>query len=126
MTENSKKKYWHFAHAALCKKALNLVILEVKEISSFTDYFIVCSGKSSRQVKGIADFIKESLKKEGIYPLGTEGFPEGKWILLDYGDVIIHIFYEPVRDFYDLEGLWDDAPRTVLEKTTLDSEPDQS
>jgi ribosome-associated protein len=83
----------------------------MRGISSFTDYFILCSGKSDRQVQGIARSIETEMKKEGISPIGIEGFSEGKWILLDYADVVVHVFYNPIREFYDLERLWSDAPR---------------
>jgi len=97
------------AKAAFNKKAIDLVILDVKNYCSFTDYFIICSGKSDRQVRGISQYIEEELKKRGVLPLGIEGVQEGKWILMDYNDVVIHIFYEPVRHYYDLENLWSDA-----------------
>ena len=106
------------ANAVLSKKASDLIILEIKGLSSIADYFIICSGKSDRQVQGIAHSIEESLKKEGIYPLGIEGFSEAKWILLDYNDVVIHVFFDPVREFYDLEGLWSDAPRIYINDQT--------
>ena len=95
-------------------KAIDLVILEVKNLSSFTDYFIICSGNSDRQVQAIAAHIEEKLGKEGLRPLSIEGKREGRWVLLDYGDVVIHVFYQPVREFYDLERLWSDAPRIEL------------
>jgi ribosome-associated protein len=100
--------------AALEKKALDPILLELKEIASFTDYFLLLSGKSDRQVQAIAQGIEESLKKNGIRPLGQEGTLGGKWILMDYEDVVVHIFLEPIRQFYDLEGLWLDAPRIDL------------
>ena len=105
-----KKTVLQCTNAALDKKAKNLIILKVKELSSFTDYFIICSGTSDRQVKGIAASIEGTLKKSGIQPLGIEGQNTGNWILMDYGDVIIHIFYEPTREFYDIERLWSDVP----------------
>jgi ribosome-associated protein len=107
---DTKKTVLQSTNAALDKKAKNLIILKVKELSSFTDYFIICSGTSDRQVKGIAASIEETLKKSGIQPLGIEGENTGNWILMDYGDVIIHIFYEPTREFYDIERLWSDVP----------------
>lgn len=107
---DTKKTVLKCTNAALDKKAKNLIILKVKELSSFTDYFIICSGTSDRQVKGIAASIEETLKKSGIQPLGIEGENTGNWVLMDYGDVIIHIFYEPTREFYDLERLWSDVP----------------
>ncbi len=95
-------------------KAIDLAILEVKNLSSFTDYFVISSGNSDRQVQAIASHIEEKLGKQGLHPLGIEGKREGRWVLLDYGDVVIHIFYHPIRDFYDLERLWSDAPRVEL------------
>ena len=85
-------------------------------VSSLADYFIICSGKSSRQVQGIADNLERGLKNRGIKPLGSEGRQEGHWVLMDYADVIIHIFYEPVRSFYDLESLWSEASIVDWEK----------
>jgi ribosome-associated protein len=102
--------------AALEKKALDPVLLELKGTTSFTDYFLLCSGKSDRQVQAIAQGIEETLKKKGIRPLGEEGMSEGRWILIDYEDVVVHIFLEPVRKFYDLEGLWIDARRIDFPK----------
>ena len=98
-------------NALLQKKARNLTILKVKAVCSFTDYFVICSGGSDRQVQALADAIREDMKKAGIIPLGVEGEKIGKWVLLDYADVIVHIFYEPVREFYNLEQLWPDVPR---------------
>jgi ribosome-associated protein len=93
------------------KKAFDVVLLDVKNISSFTDYFLICSGRSDRQVQAIASSIDEDLRKAGFRSLGMEGYEEGKWILMDYEDVLVHVFLDPVRKFYDLEGLWLDAPR---------------
>jgi ribosome-associated protein len=99
---------------ALDHKAQDLVLLDVREISSFADYFLICSGRSSRQVQGIADRLEETLRDLGIRTLGVEGRREGHWVLMDYGDVIVHIFYGPIRDVYDLESLWSDARRVDL------------
>ncbi len=104
-----------YVSAALGKKALHLVVLDVHELSSVADAFIICSGRSNRQVKAIAEHIQVELKKQKIYPLSIEGLNEGHWVLMDYGHVIIHIFYEPVRSFYDLESLWVDAVRIKTE-----------
>jgi len=100
-----------YVKAALGRKALGLVVLDVQELTSVADAFIICSGRSNRQVTAIAEFIQKELKKAGIKPLSVEGKKEGHWVLLDYGHVIIHVFYESVRNFYDLEGLWVDAKR---------------
>ena len=112
-------------NASLKRKAKNLTILNVKEVSSFADYFIICSGTSDRQVQSIAASIRENLKEYGIIPLGIEGESLGKWVLMDYEDVIIHVFYKPIREFYDIERLWPDAPRMevgdeVTEMTALE------
>lgn len=100
-----------YVKAALGRKALGLVVLDVRDLTSVADAFIICSGRSNRQVTAIAEFIQTELKKAGIKPLSVEGKKEGLWVLLDYGHVIIHVFYESVRNFYDLEGLWVDAKR---------------
>ena len=115
MATDSKTKSLLCVKAAVEKKALDPVLLELKEITSFTDYFLLLSGKSDRQVQAIAQGIEEALKQNGIRPLGQEGTVEGKWILMDYGDVVVHIFLESVRQFYDLEGLWGDTPRIDLQ-----------
>ncbi len=100
-----------YIQAVLGKKAIDLVVLDLRKLSSIADVFIICSGRSNRQVSAIAEHIQVDLKKHGITPLSVEGKNEGHWVLLDYGHVIIHIFYEPIRSFYDLEGLWIDAER---------------
>jgi ribosome-associated protein len=102
--------------AAIEKKATEMVLLEMRGVSSYTDYFLICSGKSDRQVQAIAQRVAEVLGEEGIQPLGLEGMSEGKWVLMDYGDLVIHVFLEPIRRFYDLEGLWVDAPRIDLQE----------
>ncbi len=100
-----------YVQAVLGKKAQHVVILGVGEMSSLADAFIVCSGQSNRQVMAIAEHVRTTLKQRGVTALRIEGLKDGHWVLMDYGDVIIHIFYDPVRSFYDLEGLWADAPR---------------
>jgi ribosome-associated protein len=100
-----------FVTAVLGKKALDIVVLDVSGLTSLADTFIICSGRSNRQVTAIADYIRTDLKKQGVAPLSVEGLQEGHWVLMDYGDIVIHVFYDDVRRFYDLEGLWSDAPR---------------
>lgn len=97
--------------SALDKKAADLTVLEVKEVSSFADYFVICHGDSTRQVRGIARNIEEKMKEAGFLPFGVEGAREGQWVLLDYEDIVVHVFLKPVREFYDLERLWAEAPR---------------
>ncbi len=96
------------------RKATDLILFEVGPLTSITDYFLIASGKSSRQVQAIAQHLQRRMKEEGFTRLGVEGEREGHWVLIDYGDVVVHLFYQPVREFYDLEGLWIDAPRVNL------------
>jgi len=100
-----------YVQAVLGKKADAVVALNVRGLTSIADTFIICSGRSHRQVSAIADHVERFLKDNGIRPLSVEGRKEGHWVLMDYGDVIIHVFYEETRSFYDLEGLWVDAQR---------------
>jgi len=104
-----------FVNAVLGKKARQVVMLDVQTMTTVADTFIICSARSNRQVTAIAAFISAYLKKQGKKVLNIEGRKEGHWVLMDYGDVIIHIFLEPLRSFYDLEGLWGDARRITTE-----------
>ena len=105
------------AKFALDRKACDLVVLDVRELTSVADYFIICSGRSDRQVQSIAQGLQENGAEEGFRPFAVEGIQRGHWVLMDYSDVIVHIFYEPVREFYDLDGLWGHAPRARLPET---------
>lgn len=98
------------ARAALDKKAVDLTVLDVQGVSTVTDYFLVCSGRSAPHVKTIADAIREELKEDGMRPLHAEGQAESGWVLLDYGDVLMHVFLADTRAYYALERLWGDAP----------------
>jgi ribosome-associated protein len=100
---------------ALDKKALEPVLLDVRDLCSFCNYQLVISGRSDRQVDAIADGIAQGLKAEGLRPLGAEGARTGQWALLDYGDFVVHVFLHAAREHYDLEGLWNDAPRVSIE-----------
>jgi len=100
-----------YIKTVLSRKANEVIALDVRELTSIADVFIICSGRSSRQVSAIADYVAQDLKKHNIRPMSIEGKKEGQWVLLDYGHVIIHVFYEPVRKVFDLEGLWIDAKR---------------
>lgn len=112
MTANYSPQIAPYVEAVKGMKANEVVILDVRGISDFADTFILCSGRSHRQVSAIAENVQRILRKKKIKALGVEGLKEGLWVLMDYDDVIIHIFYEPTREFYDLEGLWVDAART--------------
>jgi len=100
---------------ALDKKALEPVLLDVRELCSFCNYQLVVSGRSDRQVCAIADGIELALKAEGHRVIGSEGAHSGSWVLLDYGDFVVHVFTIESREHYDLEGLWNDAPRVPIE-----------
>ncbi len=107
----SKDKALRIAEFAAQKKAQRIVILGMKRLTAITDYFVICSGTSSVHLEAIADGIMEGLAKEKIKPLGVEGSKFLSWVLLDYGEVIIHIFRQDAREFYRLESLWGDAKR---------------
>ena len=115
----SKQRLLLCINGALQKKAKDVVILNVKEISSFTDYLLICSGATDRQVQAISAAIQEYLKKAGIRPLGVEGETSGQWILLDYDDVVISVFQEQMRAFYAIEDLWN-APRMKIAESTTE------
>lgn len=95
-------------------KALEVTVLRVLELVQYTDWFIVCSARSDRHARAIYDAIWDALSFRGLKPMSSEGVDAGQWVLADYGSVVVHIFYEPVRDFYALERLWSDAPRLEL------------
>ncbi|HLV60381.1 MAG TPA: ribosome silencing factor [Fredinandcohnia sp.] len=103
------------AEAALGKKAEEVMILDVRGLTSYADFFVLSTGTSDRQVKAIADAVQEEMKKAGHHCLGVEGYERGLWVLVDYGDVVVHVFYEQTRGLYDIEGLWAEAPRIFLE-----------
>ncbi len=96
------------------KKAEGLIALDVRGLTSLADAFIFCSGGTSRQVKAIADEVQQRLKQEGFQLQATEGLREAVWVLLDYGDVVVHIFERQTREFYNLERLWGEAPRLEI------------
>lgn len=99
------------SQAAYDIKAEDLVVLDLREISGFADFFVIASGRSDRQVQAICDNIDEVLREKKIRAIGIEGYQTGHWILMDYGSVVTHIFYEETRLFYGLEKLWGDAPK---------------
>jgi ribosome-associated protein len=112
--------------AALDKHALQPVLIDVSSMGSYTDFIGIVSGRSDRQVDAIAESVTQALKARGHHPLGQEGTGSGRWTLLDFGAFVVHVFYHPVREFYDLESLWIEAPRVKLDvppEATL-SQPD--
>jgi ribosome-associated protein len=112
------------AQYASDKKAIDIVGLDLRGVAGYTDYFVICSGNSDRQVKAIHDAIHEGLKKNhGLLPRRVEGLGQAHWVLMDYLDVVVHVFIPDTRDHYRLEQLWGDVPRVELE---LDLEPAQA
>ncbi|MBE9528440.1 MAG: ribosome silencing factor [Proteobacteria bacterium] len=112
-----KIKATTIAKLASGKLATDIVLLGIKKLSSVADYLVIVSAGSERQVSAIAEEITDGLKKKGQVPLGVEGIKEGRWALVDYGDVVAHVFTEGARAYYDLDGLWADAERTEIEET---------
>jgi ribosome-associated protein len=101
-------------HAADSKQAKEIRVLDLREITSFADFFVICSGSNSRQIQAIADEVHLRLKKAGEHPNSIEGYENAEWVLMDYGDYLIHVFSEKARTYYDLERLWRDAMRVEL------------
>jgi len=101
-------------HSAGEKKAIDPVVLDLREIASFTDYFVIVSGQNERQVQAISDEVYEQLKKSGETAARVEGYKTAEWILLDYGDFVVHVFEQKARQFYDLERLWRESKRVAL------------
>jgi ribosome-associated protein len=104
------------ARIAQDTKAEDVVVLDVRGLASFTDYFVIMSGRSTRHVQGLAEAIAGELHAKRVSSKNSEGLREGLWVLLDFGDVVVHVFYHENRGFYNLEGLWHDAPRIDVEE----------
>ncbi len=113
-TEQLDERMCTALRAASDKKAVEMVVLDLREIASFTDYFLITSGTNVRQVQAIADGVVEQLKKQNTRAARVEGYKSGEWVLVDYGDFIVHVFEEKARRFYDLERLWRDAKLVTL------------
>lgn len=108
------------------RKAVSPVLFDVSTLTSYTDYFLVASGGSTRQVQAISRHLVRKMREAGWRAHGVEGEDEGQWVLLDYGDLVIHVFYESVRAFYDLEGLWVEAPRIGVRRESQEEQPDET
>ncbi|HKG22261.1 MAG TPA: ribosome silencing factor [Blastocatellia bacterium] len=111
------------ARAASDKKATDIAILDLRQIASFTEYFVICSGANNRQVQAISNEVEDRLRKAGKRLLHIEGYSSAEWILLDYGDFIVHVFSSSSRQFYDLERLWRDAARVNVPEEGRAEEP---
>lgn len=112
----SKDEALSTAQVMLDKKARDVVLLEISPIVAYADYFLICSGRSVVHVKAIVSAVEEYLKNNGVTPLHIEGYSEGRWVLLDYDELIVHVFLEDARHFYNLERLWGDVPRIEFEE----------
>jgi ribosome-associated protein len=108
------KKALFAAEAAIDKQAYAPALIDLNNVQSYTDYLLVVTAPGPRAVQAIADHLQATMSEAGYRPLGVEGVSEGRWALLDYGELVIHIFDQPLREFYDLEGMWFDAPRVEL------------
>ena len=115
-TPTAEKILQEVESAASDKKAEQIIILRVRDVCTIADYFVFCSGQNTRQTLSIAEAVEERLRGLGIKPLHVEGKSGGHWILLDYGYLIVHIFLPEIREFYDLERLWGDAPSVRIEE----------
>jgi ribosome-associated protein len=96
-------------------KGIEPVLLEVTKFCSFADFFVLCSGGSHRHVTALAQYVEEALAQAGVNPLGVEGLEEGQWVLMDYNALVIHIFIQERREFYNLEDLWSEVPKTLID-----------
>ncbi|MGC8659904.1 MAG: ribosome silencing factor [Desulfomonilaceae bacterium] len=112
--EDSRERAFRFLRAALSKKAFRPILLRLDKITPIADYFLIVSGRSARHATAIAEAIIEAAHVDSTKPYSTEGMKQGNWVLLDFGEIIIHVFQDQSRDFYDLEGLWSDAPRELF------------
>ena len=113
--EDSRRTAVAAARAALEKKAEEVVVLDLRGVSGYTDFLVIGSGTSDRQLETIADGVEKELKAQGHRVVGSEGQRGGRWVLLDFGDVVVHVFHQDERAHYDLEGLWADAPRVAVD-----------
>lgn len=120
MNITSREKALKIAKFLDNKKASDIKILELKDLTIITDYFVICSSESTIQVKSFTEYIKEQMEMEGFKPFNIEGLKYAHWVLIDYGDVIVHIFLEETRHYYDLERLWLDAPRIPFQPSIED------
>jgi ribosome-associated protein len=110
----SRPRALSIARAGLDKKAEDVLVLDVRGLTSYADYFVIMTAESDRQAGAIADHVEETMKAQGATKVGVEGYESGRWILVDYGDVVAHVLSREARGFYDLEGLWADAPRVQV------------
>jgi ribosome-associated protein len=114
LNEDARERARRLAEAARSRNAEDVVALEVGALTSFADAFVLATAASDRQARAVADAVSEAAREVGVVVLGTEGYEDGRWILIDGGDVIVHVFVREAREHYDLDRLWGDAPRIAL------------
>ncbi|MCU0650894.1 MAG: ribosome silencing factor [Candidatus Omnitrophica bacterium] len=120
---DTKKRALSIADTARDKKALKVMVLDMRDVCNFCEYFVIASGTSLRQVNALADAISHRMEKEGVKPLSQVPANDASgWVVLDYSSVVVHLFHEPIRAFYDLEHLWSDAKRLRLKSQKLKAE----
>ena len=112
--EVSLAKAFISVQAAANKKAEYIKVLDLRHLSTFTEYFVICTGFSDRQVQAIADSIVIELKEDGFKPVSVEGYREGRWVVVDFGDVVVHCFMDALRDYYNIEQLWHEARKVPI------------
>lgn len=121
MNQTAKNLVSRAVHFAEEKNARDIVVCDIRKISLIADYFLICTGTTTVQVKSIADYLVEKLDEQNYMLLRQEGYKEGLWVLLDFGEVVIHIFQSELRDFYNLERLWRNSEQVYPEKNNLSS-----
>lgn len=112
--ERSLLKTLACAKAAIDKKCERLQILDLTEMNAFSDFFVICSGTNEKQVQAIASHIEKMMREQGMKASSLEGVQEGRWVLMDYGDIVVHIFLDAIRDYYGIDHLWEDARRVIV------------
>lgn len=123
MLRDAERKALLIAEAARSKHAEEIVVLHVSDLTSLADYFIICSAESDPQIRAIVEAVHERLSKQGVRPIGVEGRESRRWVLIDYDDVILHVFKEEARAFYNLDGLWGDAPQVPFPESSAENNP---
>ena len=116
MQYSSKEIAIDIANILNDKKAVDVIVLDISHLTVITDYFIIASGRSELQVRALYDEVEEKMEEKGLAPSRKEGYQEGRWVVLDYGDVVVHIFHQEERDFYGLERLWADGIPLAIDK----------
>jgi ribosome-associated protein len=111
-----KRRAVKIAKLAAEKKAIDTVVIELKDLSTIADYFVICSGENPAQIKAIVESIEGYFSKKKIFPIGREGADFSRWVLIDYGDIVVHVFDEETREYYNLEKFWMDAPKVPIDR----------